>query len=212
MAPFKLQTRLPEIEIQRQSERKADQQRAEYDRPESAHAEGPSLALGPGAGAHHRNATAANLAVMILNQVAGSVGTMVHYEEGTRAATSGVADLQSAIEAMASGQIGVAIVHGANPAYSLPTAVGFREAFERVPFKVSFASADETKALTGMMIGGVTVFALPSDMPIYVDDRVMQCEWIIVGGGSRSAKIRVTPDVLQRLPKVTVVPGLAGPA
>ena len=78
--------------------------------------------------------------------------------------------------------------------------------------KVSFASADETKALTGMMIGGVTVFALPSDMPIYVDDRVMQCEWIIVGGGSRSAKIRVTPDVLQRLPKVTVVPGLAGPA
>src|SRR3989475_9533472 len=28
-------------------------------------------------------------------------------------------------------------------------------------FRSSFASADETKALTGMMIGGVTVFALP---------------------------------------------------
>jgi len=78
--------------------------------------------------------------------------------------------------------------------------------------KVSFASADETKALTGMMIGGVTVFALPPDLPIYVDDRVMQCEWIIVGGGSRSAKIRTTPDVLRRLPTVTVVPGLASPA
>jgi prolyl-tRNA editing enzyme YbaK/EbsC (Cys-tRNA(Pro) deacylase) len=78
--------------------------------------------------------------------------------------------------------------------------------------KVSFASAEETKELTGMMIGGVTVFALPPDLPIYVDDRVMQCEWIIVGGGSRSAKIRLTPDVLRRLPTVTVVPGLASPA
>ncbi len=75
--------------------------------------------------------------------------------------------------------------------------------------KVSFASADETKAVTGMMIGGVTLFALPPDLPIYVDDRVMACEWIIVGGGSRSAKIRLAPDVLRRLPGVTVVPGLA---
>jgi prolyl-tRNA editing enzyme YbaK/EbsC (Cys-tRNA(Pro) deacylase) len=78
--------------------------------------------------------------------------------------------------------------------------------------KVSFASADETKTLTGMMIGGVTLFALPPDLPIYVDDRVMACEWIIVGGGSRSAKIRVTPDVLRRLPNVTVVSSLAAPA
>ena len=43
-----------------------------------------------------------------------------------------------------------------------------------------------------------------------VDDRVMACEWIIVGGGSRSAKIRVSPEVLPRLPGVSVVPGLAG--
>ena len=38
----------------------------------------------------------------------------------------------------------------------------------------------------------------------------MACEWIIVGGGSRSTKIRVSPEVLRRLPGVTVVPGLAG--
>lgn len=78
--------------------------------------------------------------------------------------------------------------------------------------KVSFASAEETSALTGMMIGGVTLFALPPDLPVYVDERVMACEWIIVGGGSRSTKIRVAPEVLRRLPAVTVVPGLAGPA
>lgn len=75
--------------------------------------------------------------------------------------------------------------------------------------KVSFASGDETKALTGMMIGGVTVFALPSDLPIYVDERVMAPDWIIVGGGGRSTKIKLAPDALRRLPNVTVVPGLA---
>src|ERR687888_637013 len=51
--------------------------------------------------------------------------------------------------------------------------------------RVSFASGDETVALTGMLIGGVTIFALPADLPIYVDDRIMALEWIIVGGGGR---------------------------
>jgi prolyl-tRNA editing enzyme YbaK/EbsC (Cys-tRNA(Pro) deacylase) len=76
--------------------------------------------------------------------------------------------------------------------------------------RVSFASGDETKALTGMRIGGVTVFALPPDLPIYVDERVMAPDWIIVGGGGRSTKIKLAPDVLRRLPNLTVVPGLAG--
>lgn len=32
--------------------------------------------------------------------------------------------------------------------------------------RVSFATAEETRALTGMMIGGVTILALPPDLPI----------------------------------------------
>jgi prolyl-tRNA editing enzyme YbaK/EbsC (Cys-tRNA(Pro) deacylase) len=76
--------------------------------------------------------------------------------------------------------------------------------------RVSFASAEETKDLTGMLIGGVTVFALPDGLPIYVDERVMAPDWIIVGGGGRSTKIKLSPDALRRLPNVTVVPGLAG--
>ena len=75
--------------------------------------------------------------------------------------------------------------------------------------KVSFASAEETKALTGMLIGGVTVFALPSDLPIYVDGRVTAKEWIILGGGSRASKIRVSPEVFRRVPAATIVAGLA---
>jgi prolyl-tRNA editing enzyme YbaK/EbsC (Cys-tRNA(Pro) deacylase) len=75
--------------------------------------------------------------------------------------------------------------------------------------RVSFAGAEETKALTGMLIGGVTVFALPDGLPIYVDERVMAPAWIIVGGGGRSTKIKLAPDALRRLPNVTVVPDLA---
>jgi prolyl-tRNA editing enzyme YbaK/EbsC (Cys-tRNA(Pro) deacylase) len=75
--------------------------------------------------------------------------------------------------------------------------------------RLSFATAEETRALTGMMIGGVTVFALPADMPVYVDARVMAPDWIILGGGSRSTKVKASPEVLRRLPGVQVIEGLA---
>lgn len=75
--------------------------------------------------------------------------------------------------------------------------------------RLSFASADETRVLTGMMIGGVTVFALPPDLPIYVDDKVMVPDWVILGSGSRSSKVKVAPEVLRRLPGAVIVPGLS---
>ena len=75
--------------------------------------------------------------------------------------------------------------------------------------RVSFATAEETRALTGMMIGGVTIFALPAELPIYVDDKLMSLEWLIVGGGSRSTKIKTSPAVFRQLPNTTVVEGLS---
>jgi prolyl-tRNA editing enzyme YbaK/EbsC (Cys-tRNA(Pro) deacylase) len=75
--------------------------------------------------------------------------------------------------------------------------------------KLSFASADQTRELTGMMIGGVTPFALPDDLPVYVDARVRGPASVIVGGGSRSIKIDVTPEVFARLPNATFVDDLA---
>ena len=74
--------------------------------------------------------------------------------------------------------------------------------------KASFAAAEETRTLTGMMIGGVTVFALPADLPIYVDARLMELPWIILGSGSRSSKVKTSPEVFRRLPGATIVPGL----
>jgi len=75
--------------------------------------------------------------------------------------------------------------------------------------KLSFASADETQALTGMMIGGVTIFALPPDLPIYVDDKLLAHDWIILGSGSRSSKIKIAPAALERLAGVRVVSDLS---
>lgn len=75
--------------------------------------------------------------------------------------------------------------------------------------KVSFASADETMPLTGMMIGGVTVFALPENLPIYVDEKLMALDWIVLGSGSRSSKIKTSPEVFRRLPNARVVAGLS---
>jgi prolyl-tRNA editing enzyme YbaK/EbsC (Cys-tRNA(Pro) deacylase) len=71
--------------------------------------------------------------------------------------------------------------------------------------KVSFATADETRAVTGMMIGGVTVFALPPTLPIYVDEPLMDLPWVIVGSGSRSSKIRLSPQAFRRLPAARIV-------
>ena len=74
--------------------------------------------------------------------------------------------------------------------------------------KVSFASAEDTQALTGMMLGGVTVFALPPELPIYVDATLMTLPWLILGGGSRSSKIKIAPVVFERLPGAQIVPNL----
>jgi prolyl-tRNA editing enzyme YbaK/EbsC (Cys-tRNA(Pro) deacylase) len=77
--------------------------------------------------------------------------------------------------------------------------------------KASFAPSEETRALTGMEIGGVTVFGLPTDLPIWIDARVMDRERIVLGGGNRSSKVIAPPEILLRLPRAEVVEGLANP-
>src|SRR6266481_6362357 len=75
--------------------------------------------------------------------------------------------------------------------------------------KASFASAGEMMTLTGMQVGGVTPFALPPGMPLYIDDRMVGLDWIILGGGGRSLKVKVSHEVLIKL-GAEVVSDLAG--
>lgn len=77
--------------------------------------------------------------------------------------------------------------------------------------KVSFAPADLTKQVTGQEIGGVTIFGLPEGLPVWVDRAVLDNDWIIVGAGSRSAKIRLDPAQLDGLDGYEIVDELARP-
>ena len=75
--------------------------------------------------------------------------------------------------------------------------------------RASFAGADETMELTGMMIGGVTPFGLPSDLPIYADAKLTSLDYVIIGGGSRSSKIKLAPSELGKLPNLEFIDGLS---
>lgn len=77
--------------------------------------------------------------------------------------------------------------------------------------KVSFASAELTRELTGMEIGGVTPLCLPIELPIWIDAAVMDCDYVILGGGNRSSKIKADPNILLLQEGVEVVPELANP-
>jgi prolyl-tRNA editing enzyme YbaK/EbsC (Cys-tRNA(Pro) deacylase) len=78
--------------------------------------------------------------------------------------------------------------------------------------KASFASPDETRAITGHEIGGVTVFGLPNGLPILVDAAVMERDRIVLGGGSRSWKVIAPPSILLTIGHAEIVDGLATPA
>lgn len=65
--------------------------------------------------------------------------------------------------------------------------------------KASFAAAEETIEVTGMVPGGVTPFGLPATLPVFVDAPIMDLDRVVVGGGGRGLKLRVAPKALLSL-------------
>ena len=112
----------------------------------------PSLLI---AGGHTERATEMALAVAELNRALGNVGVTVKPSEGYLA-YDGVAPhaaVRAAAEQMAAGKVPIVFVRGANPAFTLPGAVKFAEAFRKVPFKVAFSSyPDETASLCDLVL------------------------------------------------------------
>jgi prolyl-tRNA editing enzyme YbaK/EbsC (Cys-tRNA(Pro) deacylase) len=74
--------------------------------------------------------------------------------------------------------------------------------------KHPFAPSEEMTEITGMEVGGVTSISLPSDLPLYVDGKIMNLDWVILGGGSRSIKIKISPGIFAKL-RAQVIEGLA---
>ena len=76
--------------------------------------------------------------------------------------------------------------------HKLSAEVGFK--------RLSFATPEETAALSSMEIGGVTLIGLPETMPILIDEAVFERDRVIVGGGNRTSKVRLDPNELLELP------------
>jgi len=70
--------------------------------------------------------------------------------------------------------------------------------------KASFANAEQTAELTGMKIGGVVIFGLPGTIKILVDQKVLEKDEVIMGGGNRSSKILINPTELEKLPNLKI--------
>ena len=117
---------------------------------------GRSLAVGGGIAASGGHATAAQVAINLLNYVAGNVGTTVVFGSDGDVGWDGASDYRAMLEladAMRAGEIDVAILHDVNPVYTMPGGANFSEALANVPFVVSTSSCpDETASRADLVL------------------------------------------------------------
>ena len=114
---------------------------------------GRTLAVGGGVGVSGANATAAQVAVSLLNHVAGNVGSTVDFGAAAIPEPATWAGMQGLAEAMRAGEIELAIVHDVNPVFATPAAADFRGALAGVPFVAALSSLpDETTAEADLLL------------------------------------------------------------
>ena len=110
------------------------------------------LAVAGGTAAQYPNGAEIVAAVNILNYVVGAVGKLMKF--GPDLAVSGLGtfgDLAAVTTDMEAGRVALVLVHGANPAHSLPGA--FTHALANVAYRVSFSSyLDETAAACDLVL------------------------------------------------------------
>jgi prolyl-tRNA editing enzyme YbaK/EbsC (Cys-tRNA(Pro) deacylase) len=74
--------------------------------------------------------------------------------------------------------------------------------------RLSFASAEQTEALTHMQIGGVVAVGLPEEVPVFIDAAVFAQPEVLMGGGNRSSKLTLDPHELLKMPQAQRIQGL----
>ena len=114
---------------------------------------GRTLAVGGGVGVSGANATGAQVAVSLLNHVAGNVGSTVDFGAAATSDPATWAEMQGLAEAMRAGEIELAVVHDVNPVFAMPAAADFRGALAEVPFVAALSSLpDETTAEADLLL------------------------------------------------------------
>jgi anaerobic selenocysteine-containing dehydrogenase len=91
--------------------------------------------------------------VLLANYALGALGNGMSIpapREGRRASYH---ETLALVDAMKGGQVGVLLLYGSNPVYSMPPASGFNDALAKVPFVVSLASIpDETSERANLVL------------------------------------------------------------
>ena len=114
----------------------------------------PSLALGGGIGSSGEQAVSLELAVLLLNALAGNVGRTLRF--GSASALDQLASYQEILDLtqeMNEGKIQILFLHHGDPVFTLPTNSGFAQALDNIPFVVSFSSLpDQTTAHADLVL------------------------------------------------------------
>ena len=115
---------------------------------------GRTLAAGGGVAVSGSNGTAAQVAVALLNYVAGNVGSTVRFApDSPWDNASTCADMLDLAGAMRDGAIELLILHQVNPVHTLPAAADFAGALDAVPFVAATSSCpDETTARADLLL------------------------------------------------------------
>jgi anaerobic selenocysteine-containing dehydrogenase len=118
-----------------------------------------ALAIPGGSAAAHANGLSAVKMILALNALVDNLGkqggVFLLPEETTSNPAHEIAVL---IDQMKKGQIKVLFIHGINPVFELPAALGFKEALANVPTVISFAPFEDETAL-------VSDYVLPDHTP-----------------------------------------------
>ena len=114
----------------------------------------PSLAVAGGIAGQSEQSVALLAAVNLLNYVAGNVGETVRFDRTLNFdLVASFTEVQRLIASMGQDGVAALVVHGTNPAYSVPSWAGFVPALDKVPFKIALVSAmDETAARCDLIL------------------------------------------------------------
>jgi len=119
-------------------------------------ARGKSLVLAGPQAAPAPHAVALQLAVNLLNSALGNEGLTVDGASPSRQASGSDERMLQLVEQMGAGDVSALLICGANPAYTLPSAVGFADAMKRVSFVASFADRVDETARGADLVAPVT--------------------------------------------------------
>ncbi|MCH8842056.1 MAG: 4Fe-4S dicluster domain-containing protein [SAR324 cluster bacterium] len=119
-----------------------------------------SLVLVGGTTTASNQATALQIAVNLLNYVAGNIGGTVQFGANQEIDLSTpYAEVAALFERMHAGEVTLLIVDGANPLYYLPAGVGVAEALDKVGTIVSLSSAwDETTHRANIVLPSLSAY------------------------------------------------------